>query len=438
VIDVSLPPWLITIFVFALGAVVGSFLNVCIYRIPQKEGLLESLRGLYDPPSTCPRCRTRIRWHDNIPIFGWLFLRGRCRTCKMRISVRYPAIELLNALLWVLVYRLEIPLTDYGFSELTWSCLYAPTGPQTIPGLDGGLYPISPTVFVHLRFLFHMVLIEALLVASFIDFDLRIIPDGSTVPAMIFGFLAAVGIGRMNLVPVYSQNPHLLSDFAIFAPQWLHPLLKSTTAVPAWCSRFPHLHGLAVAVAGFLVGGGIVWLVRILGQWVLRRESMGFGDVILMAMVGTFLGWQPVVAAFFIAPVCALVTVICTAFARRDQYIPYGPYLSLGTLVTILTWRWIWGAFQRMFELGPLLVPLVLFMVVFMSLLLVAMQGLKWLFGFEVYPEEPVAVWTAADQNHYQAGENVDRTAGRWRTSREWPGTAAARGTLHVDRWRGR
>lgn len=433
-IDVSLPPWLVSIFVFTLGAVVGSFLNVCIYRIPQHEKLWDALKGLHDPPSTCPRCRTRIKWYDNVPIFGWLRLKGRCRTCKMRISFRYPAIELFNALLWVLVYRLEIPLTEWGYTDVTHSCLYTGIGPETIPGLGW----LSPTLFVHLRYLFHMVLIEALLVASFIDFDLRIIPDGSTVPAMVVGFLGAVGIGRLHLIPVYVQNPQLLGDFAIFAPDWMLPLLRNSVTVPEWCTRYPHLHGLAVAVAGFIVGGGIVWIVRILGQLVLRRESMGFGDVILMAMVGTFLGWQATVAAFFIAPVFALLTVIFTAFFRRDPYIPYGPYLSLGTLTTILTWKWLWGAFQRLFQLGPLLIPLLLFMIVFMTLLLLVMQGLKWLFGFEVYPQEPPGVWTAADQNQYQAGENVDRQQGRWRTSREWPGAAAARGTLYVDRWRGR
>ena len=70
----SLPYWMAVLFLFVLGAVAGSFLNVCIYRIPREERLWPALKGLWRPPSSCPRCRTRIAWHDNIPIVGWLLL----------------------------------------------------------------------------------------------------------------------------------------------------------------------------------------------------------------------------------------------------------------------------------------------------------------------------------------------------------------------------
>lgn len=457
-IDVALPPWLVSVFVFALGAVVGSFLNVCIYRIPQKETLWESLKGLQSPPSTCPRCRTQIKWYDNVPIFGWLWLRGRCRACRMRISIRYPAIELFNALLWVLIYRLEIPLETYGTGMLEQSCLFVSDGPQAIPGLGW----LSQTAFVHLRFLFHIALVEALLVASFIDFDLRIIPDGVTVPGMIAAFAGAVAIGRLNLVPVFSQNPRLIEELAFLAPPDLKPFFITGPPVPEWIFRYPHLHGLAVAVAGFVVGGGLVWGVRLLGFVLLRREAMGFGDVTLMAMAGAFLGWQPTVVAFFLAPACALVAVILTALIRRDQYIPYGPYLSLGTLLTILGWNVLWPACRNVFELGIVLIPITLFMVAMLSLCLLLVQGVKWLLGFELYPAGEIhlleiekfllirvlrldlrsspepGLWTAADQNLYQAGENADPHRGRWRSESEWPGAMAGRGLSQLDRWRGR
>ena len=108
---------LILIWLFVLGAVLGSFLNVCVYRIPQHERLIDQLRGLVSPGSHCPRCKAPIRKTDNIPIIGWLRLKGRCRNCRGRISFRYPLIELLNGLLFVVVYWLELP---HEFSTRAW------------------------------------------------------------------------------------------------------------------------------------------------------------------------------------------------------------------------------------------------------------------------------------------------------------------------------
>ena len=95
--DIPLPIVLTWLFVF--GAVVGSFLNVCIYRIPQHERLWDQLSGLNHPPSSCPYCKKRIWSIDNIPIIGWLILAGRCRFCRHSISVRYAWIEFFNGLL---------------------------------------------------------------------------------------------------------------------------------------------------------------------------------------------------------------------------------------------------------------------------------------------------------------------------------------------------
>lgn len=428
-IQIDLPPWFIFTGLFVLGAIVGSFLNVCILRIPQREQFWASLQGLWDRPSHCPRCKADIRWHDNVPILGWLMLRGRCRNCRMRISPRYPFIELLNAVLFVVVFWFEVPI---GWSELTTSCLYTELGPQAIPGLG----PLSPTAFVLLRYAYHMVLIEALLVASFIDFDLRIIPDGVTLPAMAVGVVASTVIGRVHLVPAWFQSPALLTDFRIVLPEALHPLLTAP-AVPAWFSQHPHLHGLLVSLAGLVVGGGIVWTVRIIGHWILGREAMGFGDVILMAMIGSFLGWQATVVAFFLAPACALAVVSVSWIFRRDRYIPYGPYLSLGALLVLLGWQTIWPSAGRIFSLGPMLLAVFAVMLALFVANLALVQIVKRLLGIDSEPDEPVAEWTAADQNQYFAGELVDRHSGRWKTQHDWPGIAAGRGTLQQERWRG-
>ncbi len=99
-----LVPWL-----FAVGAVIGSFLNVCIYRLPTSENLFDQLRGIWKPPSHCPRCGRQLLRKDNVPVLGWILLRGRCRFCRTRISPRYPLIEAANGLLFLLVFFCEVP-----------------------------------------------------------------------------------------------------------------------------------------------------------------------------------------------------------------------------------------------------------------------------------------------------------------------------------------
>ncbi len=416
-IYLDLPPWVIYPTLFILGSIIGSFLNVCIYRIPLSEEFWPSLQQLWNRPSQCKRCRSHIRWQHNIPILGWLILRGRCRDCRAWISPRYPAIELLNALLFVLVYWFEI---GWGYSiPLKDSCLWTPIGPDAIPGLGS----MSPTLYVHLRYAFHMVLIEALLVATFIDFDLWIIPDGVTLPAMAVGFLGNAAIGRVHLIPAWVEQTSL---FVGAAPR-----------VPAWFSEHPHLHGLLLAVAGFIVGGGIVWIVRILGQWALRQEAMGFGDVVLMAMIGSFVGWQASVIIFFLAPVMAILVVLARLLVRRERAIPYGPYLSLATVVTLLFWAPIWEVTERVLSLGALLLPLSLVSVALLAVMLLGMRLLRQALGIRPVDEFEM-VWTAADQNFLYSGEKVDRFQGQWKTSHDWNGTPASRGTLGQERWRGR
>ncbi len=434
------PAWIIFPYLFIIGAMIGSFLNVCIYRIPTQERFFGQLQQLWNRPSHCRRCGTNIRWYDNIPIFGWLKLRGRCRQCRMAISPRYPLIEFFNGCLWVLLFWMEVPL---GMSQnLSESCVYSNIGPQAFPGLG----TLSPEWFVVLRFLFHLVLVEALLVASMIDFDLRIIPDGSTLPAMLFAVVVSVIVARVHLVPVWFQSPNMEQSFSLILPEWTHRFLQGG-AVPAWISQMPHLHGLAVSLSGLVVGGGIVWIVRAVGHLVLRQEAMGFGDVILMAMIGAFLGWQPTIIAFFIAPACAIVAVAGTfvwqtlqrlrgKVSVSDNMIPYGPYLSMGALITILFWQPLFERTRHVFELGVLLIPFCAIMLVtFLAALFIVQLG-KRLLGIETPQPEPAASWRPADQTWFFKGENVNRHTGRWK-SNDWEGTSSGQGTTHVERWQG-
>lgn len=422
--DVPLP--IALTFLFILGTVVGSFLNVCIYRIPKHERLRDQLRGLWSPPSACPVCGTRIRPTDNLPIFGWMLLGGRCRHCRGRISIRYPLVELVNGLLWAGVYWLEVPGAAAG--TLEQSASFSTLGPQLLTDW-------SPLAIANCRYVYHLVLFESLLVASLIDLDLRIIPDASTLPAMLFGVGAATALGNLYLVPVWFQDRSLQFSLGTLLPESLGWLTQGPP-IPEWIGRNPHLHGLAASLAGLLVGGAVVWGVRIIGRWVLRQEAMGFGDVILMALIGSFIGWQPTLIVFFLAPVCALAVVAASWMFRRQREIPYGPYLSLATVIVVLRWREIDPFAQQIFHLGPLIPVMGVLMAVMLFVTLQFTQLMKRLLGIPLYEEEWVSDWRSADQLIFFEGENVDDQQGRWRHADRWAGIDAARGRAVEHIWR--
>ncbi len=137
--------YVLFVFVFILGTIVGSFLNVCICRIP--EG-----RSIVSPPSHCPNCGALIRWYQNVPILSWLFLGGKCFSCKVPISWRYPFVELLNGFLFLAVFYL------LGFHAAT---------------------------------LVYWIFVSSLLVITFIDFDHQIIPDLISLPGIVVGFVGS-------------------------------------------------------------------------------------------------------------------------------------------------------------------------------------------------------------------------------------------------------
>lgn len=414
----DLPVWFVWGGLLLFGMVVGSFLNVCIYRLPLHESIWQAWSGLGSPPSTCPFCRQRIRAYDNVPLLGWLWLRGRCRSCRHWISVRYPFVEVLNGVLWVLLYAALVP-TKWG-STVTESALWSPLWPMAQVSWS----PYQQSVWLHVEYAYYLVLVEALLVASFIDFDLQIIPDSVTAPAAIVGFLGGV-TGVLMLVPVWFQFG------------W------GAGAVPVWTTQWPVLHGLAASLAGAAVGGGVVWYFRIAGQWVFRREAMGFGDVTLMAMIGSFLGWQPVLLVFFLAPACAL-TVVVTRWligqllptgAKWEREIPFGPYLSLAALIVILGWKPLFRVFQPFFAMGTLLFVFAAVMAVMVLISLWMAQGVKWLLGWPLYESEWIEEWTSADQLTFHANKSEHVGVGPWRRE-PWPGHRAGRGLIHGDRWR--
>ena len=425
-------PFILTC-LFILGSCFGSFLNVCIHRFPSRVRLWDQLKSLNSHGSGCPRCSSAILWHDNLPLLGWLLLlRGRCRQCRQPISVRYPLIELLTAALFVLVYWQEMPLESSWKSSqsIETSGLYDVMGPQTITGLW------DVPVWLHLRYALHMAMICGLIVATFIDFDLRIIPDGCTVPVMILALVSAAAAGQLYLVPLWFQDYSVAQVLRPSFPGWLQPLLFPGSSVE-FAAANPRLHAILVSLAGLIVGGGIVWTVRLVGYWVLRQEAMGFGDVVLMAMVGSVIGWQPVVIVFFVAPLLAVASALFSWLARRDREIPYGPWLSLGTVLLLLSWRHSWPVAKRVFDMGPLLICVGLFLLAALILSLQLVQLIKRLMGIPLHDTGQPATdcWTSADHLTFFNGERPDEQTCQWPRPL-WPGCRSGRGLGNGYQWR--
>jgi leader peptidase (prepilin peptidase)/N-methyltransferase len=426
---------------FVLGSVFGSLLNVCIYRLPREERFWQAMRFMVYPPSHCPRCRQRIRWYDNVPILSWLLLRGRCRNCRGTISIRYPLIELLTGVLFAAVYWCEVP--DWWVRVVEQSSVFHELGPKGIIGSPW----MSPLAMLHWRYAVHMVLVIALIVATFIDIDLRIIPDTVTLPAMAVGVLANCLLGHVYVVPLWYQTAAMkgaATGYGLMFQQLFPPALLPAwfspgpaAGVPAWITAHPHLHGLCMSLAGIVIGGGSIWLVRIVGQWALKREAMGFGDVILMAMIGSFVGWQGTLIVFVLSLVAAVVIALPLWLVWRDHELPYGPYLSLGALLLLMFGRRLWPSFDSgIFAMGPLLPPVALFMAAMLGAMLFVWRGVKRALGFapaeaDLYEED----WRPGDQLVYLAGECADDNQGQWPRC-DWPGRLSGRGQLSAHIWR--
>ena len=182
---------------------------------------------------------------------------------------------------------------------------------------------------IYLRMAGHLLLLSLLLAATSTDLRDYIIPDEITVPGTILGVLLATVSGDTQIM-------HLWVD-------WNHPLIEiQGPAIPGWIAEHRHWHGFAWSIAGILAGGGITLLVQRLASWILDQEAMGLGDVTLMMLIGSFLGWQAVLIVFLLSPLCGIVFGLSVRMTTNKTYVPYGPYLAAGALLTLLGWRWIW------------------------------------------------------------------------------------------------
>ncbi len=154
-------------------------------------------------------------------------------------------------------------------------------------------------------------------------------------------------------------------------------LIGSAPIVGVWFWGGKHWTGLLAALVGMVGGGGLIWLVRITGAVTLRREAMGFGDVTLMAMIGTLLGWQTCLLIFFIAPFCALLFGVIQLIVSRDNMLPYGPFLCAGAVLTIIFWPALWHNTNYLFAPGWLVPVLIPIFIALMGVMLGCYAGLK-------------------------------------------------------------
>lgn len=331
--DSMIAYWLL--FTFVIGAVVGSFLNVAIARLPLEKSLLW-------PGSRCGACHRPVRWYHNLPLVSYLWLHGRCSDCGARYSVVYFLVELATALGFAGLFYLEVVVNVHGW----------PRGPIA----DRGFFPW----WAWAGFGYHALLFALLLAASVCDLKSREIPLQLTLTGTVIGLIGAVLMPwPWPWEPAQATPQPRLGQAAEIV--WQTPnagrsgteLRQGVYPWPVWGPLPEPLApggnwqtGLATGLAGALVGTLLLRAVGFLFGTGLGKEALGLGDADLMMMAGAFLGWQVVVVAFLLSVFPALLFGFLQLVIRNDNSLPYGPSLSLGILGTYLGWTWI-GALDQ-------------------------------------------------------------------------------------------
>ena len=277
------PPQVLILFAGILGLLVGSFLNVVIYRLPVmmergfrveatgilngevaalKEAEAQSRFNLVVPRSRCPKCKTQITAVQNIPVISWLVLRGKCAHCKMPVSARYPVIEAVTGMLTALIiFKLGANWAGIGGMLLLWS----------------------------------------LIALTMIDYDTQLLPDQITLPLVWAGII-------FSMIPHSGVFPATDLQSSIFG-----------------------------AIGGYLALWSIYWGFKL----ITKKDGMGYGDFKLLAALGAWLGWQLLPAIILLSAVVGALTgiaMILFSGHKREVPIPFGPYLAGAGILAML-----WG-----------------------------------------------------------------------------------------------
>lgn len=412
----DLPQAIRLLLILLLGALSARFINWAIYSwayFPRKLGPWSPGFDLGSAKSSSKKTKSGTRgsksktveprsWRDHLPVVGWLLLRRESSVHGQWYWVRPLLIEFLYPICLVWYYR-------FYFS-----------GGTLPPGAVKFLAPLAGAM--HWQFFGHWILFTLLAIATFIDFDEQTIPDLVTIPGTVIGLLGCVFsplwlpltlqlgptgvIGLTELDAAWPEAwPEWLKGFSGLGMAlgilaiWGFALLDrriilrrgpskavryfiarlfrnrrlSTTVLAVsiglmlftatcWAMDVQRWNLLLSSLLGLAFAGGVTWAVRISASYGFGAEALGFGDVTLMAMIGAFIGWQPSLLVFFLAPMLALLFVVVRWIITRDTATPYGPYLCAAVVVLLVNWDGLWTNWAApMFALGvaPILIGLV-------------------------------------------------------------------------------
>ena len=325
-------------FALVFGLIVGSFLNVLIARLPHEKSIIW-------PGSRCFHCFQKIRFFDNLPVLGYLRLRGKCRACGVPFSARYLWVELGTGLAFLTLFILDVVVNPHGL----------PGTQLTVVGAS----PLPPGKGLAV-FAYHAALVSLLIAAAAIDAEHRIIPPLIPYTGVFIGIVGGALMPwpwpappvAANAIPV--GNPWVLMEhwgkIPIGAQPW--PFWGPTFAfAPPGSVQLGLLNGVLGALAGSLVVRGVKWLFEV----GFGKEALGLGDADLLMMAGAFLGWQIAVLSLFVGACAALVLkipgLLASVFRNSavEHELPFGPGLALGVVVTWLSWPWLGARMQFVF-----------------------------------------------------------------------------------------
>lgn len=375
---------MITVILGIIGALIGSFGNVVIYRLPLKKSVVW-------PGSSCPKCGHKIKPWENIPILSWLFLRGKCSSCNDPISIRYPLIEALTAAGFVIL-SLRFPIETYGLTvfpllaiyamlvmmsmidvdhyilpdSLTLPALmvgilgtfvYAPESglPSLMPALAGGAIGAGIIALINR--------VGSLVLRRFADTKERLWPIGmdqvnvAAVGGALGGWWLGLGVAAASFVAnLVARKPLRIPEPFMYA-FWVIALVFSVTNLI--------IHPVQ-SIAGSLAAAGIISIVGATFWWlrdIFSKQTeapqedddepvaMGFGDVKLAAVLGVFLGWQNMLVALLLAFVIGAVGGVIGRLAGGSRMVPFGPYLAIGGMLALFVGQPLIGWYLGMLGL---------------------------------------------------------------------------------------
>ena len=295
---------------FLVGLLFGSFLNVCISRLPQHNSIVK-------PGSHCPKCGTQLRWCDNIPLISWLILRGNCRECKRSIPWRYPLVELAVALWFAKVAN---PI------QLYWDV----TRPDNAANLAAvGLHWVPFSAFSEdIVLAIGLAILGFLLIGLMVmDWQTMILPDAFTLTGIAIG-LFLVCIQTIFLGPGEDEVHLTKHSLHLTSPGGVTDRGNVFLTGPESL-----ILGRVAAVCGAAL---VLLLIRWLYRAVRHREGMGLGDVKLLAMIAAFLGFWPAILSLFVGTLAAALygaLLLVHGRAGVTSKLPFGSFLCVGGLV---------------------------------------------------------------------------------------------------------